>query len=975
MGGVYIPLRGRALVVKSIASFVLFAFLALVLEPLAIAAHIPSPQQFSKPAPSPEEKLETTLSDIGRQLTQFDKKLANKEDTEKEQNSLHELRLNLELLDKETLDHFAQIGERLKEKQLPQVILDRQRQAVEKYKAEMAALNANLKAVEQAKGDSERRVQVKKAKTEFEAKLHKRKQSSFDPNDFPFRVLKRNPKNVPKIDRKSFRTAGLFDNPYPQLAALGDYRYDNLVDANDPAYLAATNEIVLTPAIRTKAAELQYDPVLIYNWVRNNIAWIPTWGATQDADLTLGSRCGNAMDIASLLIALYRASGIPARYVHGTIEVAADKFMNWVGSFNNINAALSYASKGGIPVTAIVSGGTIVKVQLEHIWVEAALDFYPSRGAVNKSADSWVQIDPSYKQYDYLQGLDALSISGINADTVSQSFVTSGTINATEGWVQNLDGTILQNAQNAARTAFEAYITNNMPNATFADVVGGQKILASNSRLLPTALPYSTVAIGARYGTLPTALENRATFGLGTDPSGMPVNPVTLPWSSLNNHKITLSFKPATAADEQTITSLLPAGPISDPSQLPQSVPAYLINVVPQLAVDGNVVAEGNAMSLGDDLLFHYGISCVDSSQNQEYSYPVPAGSFESVMIGGGSVSSKRIQDLSEKIKATQSKFNSGDTALINTVSREDILGDMFYAGTLGYFSQNFVFSNVASISHKVASNVPFAYGTFGHEPVVQNLFGIPVAISPGGLVMNVRLSRATEALTGDAETSRNFNLRAGILSSELENGVPEQMYSTTGAPVQGVSAAQLLEVASQQGQRIYHMTAANQASVLPNLHLDSAAIDEMTAALASGKEVIAHPDRLTVAGWTGEGYILFDPLTGSGAYKITGGANGGYLFLLAQAATAVAHLAVYAFFVSLLAPEAIIGAWFVAIAILFAGLITYIARTFDEQATDGRYHVSESMIEIAEIWPHLFTKYGPLVYLIEQVLSVRSWS
>ena len=30
--------------------------------------------------------------------------------------------------------------------------------------------------------------------------------------------------------------------------------------------------------------------------------------------------------------------------------------------------------------------------------------------------------------------------------------------------------------------------------------------------------------------------------------------------------------------------------------------------------------------------------------------------------------------------------------------------------------------------------------------------------------------------------------------------------------------------------------------------------------------------------GFIGEGYIVFDPITGGGAYKITGGGNGGYL-------------------------------------------------------------------------------------------------
>ena len=33
--------------------------------------------------------------------------------------------------------------------------------------------------------------------------------------------------------------------------------------------------------------------------------------------------------------------------------------------------------------------------------------------------------------------------------------------------------------------------------------------------------------------------------------------------------------------------------------------------------------------------------------------------------------------------------------------------------------------------------------------------------------------------------------------------------------------------------------------------------------------------------GFTGEGYVIFDPVTGGGAYKITGGANGSWAQLL----------------------------------------------------------------------------------------------
>jgi hypothetical protein len=53
--------------------------------------------------------------------------------------------------------------------------------------------------------------------------------------------------------------------------------------------------------------------------------------------------------------------------------------------------------------------------------------------------------------------------------------------------------------------------------------------------------------------------------------------------------------------------------------------------------------------------------------------------------------------------------------------------------------------------------------------------------------------------------------------------------------------------------------------------------MSEITAALATGKEVIAHTDQLTVPGFRGSGYVITDPVTGEGVYKISGGKNGAF--------------------------------------------------------------------------------------------------
>lgn len=127
-------------------------------------------------------------------------------------------------------------------------------------------------------------------------------------------------------------------------------------------------------------------------------------------------------------------------------------------------------------------------------------------------------------------------------------------------------------------------------------------------------------------------------------------------------------------------------------------------------------------------------------------------------------------------------------------------------------------------------------------------------------------------------EQWKNFNFQLGALSSALEHAIPEQMFVTPENSGEAVSAVKALQKAASQGQRICHITQAIMATALPNIRQNSLTMSEIRAALAVGKEVIVHTDPITVPGWKGAGYIITDPQTGAGAWKIGGGANGGQL-------------------------------------------------------------------------------------------------
>ncbi|MDY6906202.1 MAG: transglutaminase-like domain-containing protein, partial [Thermodesulfobacteriota bacterium] len=84
-----------------------------------------------------------------------------------------------------------------------------------------------------------------------------------------------------------------------------------------PADTEPAPEVQITEAIADLAASLDWNPVNIYEYVKNNIATQFYHGCMKGASQTLAQQSGNDADQAALLIALFRAAGYPARYVKG----------------------------------------------------------------------------------------------------------------------------------------------------------------------------------------------------------------------------------------------------------------------------------------------------------------------------------------------------------------------------------------------------------------------------------------------------------------------------------------------------------------------------------------------------------------------------------------------------------------------------------------------------------------------------------
>jgi len=111
-----------------------------------------------------------------------------------------------------------------------------------------------------------------------------------------------------------------------------------------------------------------------------------------------------------------------------------------------------------------------------------------------------------------------------------------------------------------------------------------------------------------------------------------------------------------------------------------------------------------------------------------------------------------------------------------------------------------------------------------------------------------------------------------------MEHLVPEQMFSTDTQKAEGISAVKALAIASQQGQKVWTITESNLELALSKINLGVDTENDIRNSVYAGKVVTAHEAKINFNGWIGEGYISFDPTTGSGAYQIAGGGNGSFL-------------------------------------------------------------------------------------------------
>ncbi|MDD5277334.1 MAG: hypothetical protein PHR16_14795, partial [Methylovulum sp.] len=122
---------------------------------------------------------------------------------------------------------------------------------------------------------------------------------------------------------------------------------------------------------------------------------------------------------------------------------------------------------------------------------------------------------------------------------------------------------------------------------------------------------------------------------------------------------------------------------------------------------------------------------------------------------------------------------------------------------------------------------------------------------------------------------------------------------------------------------------------------------------LNAGLQVITHTDAVSVPGWSGAGYIIYDADTGGGAFKIAGGANGGWFTLLAVASTALLMLVVTPTGVLVSMPLIVALTSLIAITVSLALIFGIDFKTYEDEIAfigfSGSITIVSSLIMVAE--------------------------
>ncbi len=591
-------------------------------------------------------------------------------------------------------------------------------------------------------------------------------------------------------------------------------------------------EIQMSDAMKAKAEELE-TPLEVYQYLKNTMQYEYYYGSRKGSVGTYNSNGGNDADQASLLIAMLRYLGYEARYVTGTISITPEQAISLTGA-SDAKIASNVLACGGTPVTSMMIGDTVNTIQVEHIWVEVNVPYSDYRGAGSATGEMvWIPLDTTIKEYEAVANIyDVLQENGMEEEvaTYLQSGNLEGLTELTDKYAENLSADVEEN-----------------------DIYARKRIIKQEElEYLPLTLQYEIIKETSRALAIDTNKMDKVGFKIDGKSLGNAYTP------TLTGKDIILSYRPATEVDAEIIESY---GSIF-------TVPSYMAHVKPVILIDGEVLGEGNPVAIGTNQTFV--MELTSGGKEEQVVNDATAGSFYCVTLDTQTITGEELNASYEDCATLAETVTEGN------IYTEEYTGKLLsFAGRL-YFSQVDIADIMTAEQLDVAMTRQLSEAITGYAVQTTYIAGMPVGIKEGSLFIDVDKDvHSVVSLTGDKDVARQYMLTTGMLSSQYESIVWEEI---TG--YESVSTISILAKAGEENIDILFVTKDN-IEEIKSLNIDKYVKEDIEQSINAGKVVIVPSETVTIGDWSGSGYMVIDPESGAAAYMISGGLCGGSTSIL----------------------------------------------------------------------------------------------
>ena len=614
--------------------------------------------------------------------------------------------------------------------------------------------------------------------------------------------------------------------------------YEVVPARSTEAELSTEGLTALSEEMMQKAEELE-TPLQIYLYLKNHIHSELYYGSRKGAVAVWDSLAGNDKDQASLLIAMLRHQGYPARYAKGRIYLDAEQVMN-LTSTEDVRQAAEVLVKLGTPVTLVAGQDGPIGIKMEHTWVEAYLPYGDYRGAGNHSGESmWIPLDTFIKTYEDADSvfchLEEIGLTDESIEQMAEAYGTEYVDQAMAQWEEPLNQLLEEN-----------------PDLTLLN----RKVIPEELSYLPMSLQYSVVERQDTCAALPANECDRITFALNGETLA------TLTAAELYTHRLTVAYLPAEEEDRAVLEQY---GSVFE-------APSHLLRLRGTLLLDGEAIACGEPLTPGSIETFTMDV--YSGIQSDHIENQLMAGGMYQITLDMQTMTEEELTEALAELEQASEELNASESRNIGEVYTDAKMGRLLDCAGKYYFARVDIADRILAEYMGINATRTLSVGMTGYTVTPIVMMGRVVGLEEGSLYIDVDLdSHGVVSLTGDKEAEQRYMLTTGMLSSAYEGAIWEELLG-----VEAVSTAAVLQQACEEGIEIYALCSKNYGEYRSKLHVKENVLAAVDSAIASGMIVTIPAEMVQMGDWTGTGYMVTNPDTMATAYMISGGLNGGYV-------------------------------------------------------------------------------------------------